>query len=1060
MRIVIDLQAAQSEGSRNRGIGRYSLSLARAMIRNGVGHDFMIALNGAFPETISSIRKYFRDVLPQEKIRIWNALPDVGAVHASNSWQRRAAELTRESFLASLEPDVIHISSLIEGFSDDVVTSIGRRVGKAKVAVTLYDLIPYIHRKPYLEYKPLEQWYMKKIGYMTRADLWLAISESSRQEGIGYLNLPEDSVINVSTDADPQFTKIDVSDELEQQLRARYGLNRPYVMYTGGIDHRKNIDRLITAYAGLTQTIRDSHQLAIVCSVSKESRETLERHILDSGLRKEDVVLTGYVPESDLILLYNLCALFVFPSWHEGFGLPVLEAMRCGAPVIAANASSLPEVVGSEAALFDPYSSDAIQTAIARGLTDSPYREELLDLSASQSRKFSWDASACKTLAAMERMVGEADKPSITGYAPGTRRPRLAYVSPLPNEKTGIADYSADLIPELYRHYDIDVVISQKELSDPWIEANCGIRSTEWFKENHREYDRVLYHFGNSIFHQHMFDLIETIPGIVVLHDFHLSGILSFLEASGTNAGCWINELYTSHGYHAVYERINASDLSEVVFNYPCSLTVIQKSLGLIVHSRHSLELARLWYGGNLDDWAVIPLLRQAPHAQNRKAAREKLGLSEDVFLVCCFGFMGLTKLNQELLDAWLDSELSDDPCNHLVFVGANDPEQYGLEIENSLTHANTRSNITITGWASEELYRTYLEAADVGVQLRTLSRGETSASVLDCMSYGLAVIVNANGSMSELDDHAVIKIPDNFTRQELSDALQLLWKQGDRRKQLGAEAAHILRDKHSPRVCGDQYASTIERFYAVASYGPTGLCSTIIDDASGAACPDHSLISLANSIDKNYPVRNRLKHIFIDVTYLISVKSHTGKDRTILRLVSLCLQHAVPGVRIEPVYRSQDGIYRYARQFSCLLMNCPSQWVSDGPVDYRFGDVIMNLKYSTDLRPEVVSIFRDFRNAGLRAYCVIDDTTRLAFSGQTDMASDVSQNDLKESCIQYDGILCLSEGIATEIQHEDDKVRDTDFRILTLPMELLDPSDQAGDECVEAAKAVILSMV
>ena len=110
------------------------------------------------------------------------------------------------------------------------------------------------------------------------------------------------------------------------------------------------------------------------------------------------------------------------------------------------------------------------------------------------------------------------------------KRPRLAYVSPLPPEQSGIADYSAELIPELARHYDIDVIVDQPKVSDLEVVANCPVRDPAWFADNAASYDRILYHFGNSPFHKHMFDLLERFPGTVVLHDFFLSSVAFHLE--------------------------------------------------------------------------------------------------------------------------------------------------------------------------------------------------------------------------------------------------------------------------------------------------------------------------------------------------------------------------------------------------------------------------------------------------------------------------------------------------------------------------------------------------
>src|SRR3982074_2814429 len=154
MRIVIDLQGAQG-ASRHRGIGRYSLSLAKAMVRNRKDHEVLITLNGMFPDSIEPIRDAFDDLLPQSNIRVWEAAGPTNPHGAENAWRRRAAELIREAFLASLQPDVVHITSIFEGFDDDAVHTIGALANQFPTAVTAYDLIPLMQSQTYLDPHPL-----------------------------------------------------------------------------------------------------------------------------------------------------------------------------------------------------------------------------------------------------------------------------------------------------------------------------------------------------------------------------------------------------------------------------------------------------------------------------------------------------------------------------------------------------------------------------------------------------------------------------------------------------------------------------------------------------------------------------------------------------------------------------------------------------------------------------------------------------------------------------------------------------------------------------------------
>jgi glycosyltransferase involved in cell wall biosynthesis len=401
MRIVIDMQGAQGE-SRLRGIGRYTMSLSQAMVRNRGEHEIILALSGLLPDTIEPIRAAFDDLLPQENIRVWCA-PDPAGYFSEPKWRRDIAEHIREYFIAHLKPDMVLVSSLLDGLGDNTVTSIGRISCKIPTAVILYDLIPYIHRIPYLENPIIEGCYLNKLDHLRRADLLLSISEASRQEGIRYLGVDERSVINISTAADAQFSARNITPSRWRELRERYGLKRPLVMYTGGIDHRKNVEGLICAYAGLPKDIRRQHQLALVCSIQEHDRRRLVDLAEVKGLKTHDLIITGFVPEEDLIDLYNLCTVFVFPSWHEGFGLPALEAMSCGAPVIGANTSSLPEVIGREDALFDPHDDEDITAKLSQVLTDEAFRQALAQHGLEQMRRFSWDTTAKRALSAFEQ---------------------------------------------------------------------------------------------------------------------------------------------------------------------------------------------------------------------------------------------------------------------------------------------------------------------------------------------------------------------------------------------------------------------------------------------------------------------------------------------------------------------------------------------------------------------------------------------------------------------------------------------------------------------------------
>lgn len=1015
MRIVIDMQGAQAS-NRQRGIGRYTLSLAQAIVRNRGNHEVFLALNGLFHDTIEPIRAAFDGLLPQENIRVWHVPGPVCHLSNENDWHRRSAELVQEAFLASFKPDIVLVSSLFEGLGDNAVTSIGALNSTVPTAVILYDLIPLIHRKPYLENPLLEAWYENKLDHLRRADLLLAISESSRQEGIRYLGFPAEACVNISTAADLQFHPQQIECGRELEIRQRYGLSRQFVMYTGGIDHRKNIEGLIRAYAKLPKPLRARHQLAIVCSIQPPDRDRLENLAKKEGLKADELMLTGFVPEDDLLTLYNLCKSFVFPSWHEGFGLPALEAMSCGRAVICANTSSLPEVIGRADALFDPMNDTSITEKLAQVLTNDAFRSELEQHGLERAKLFSWDSSARRAIAAVEAWHVKNVSQPFAALMPACR-PKLAYVSPLPPERSGISDYSAELLPELARHYDIDVIVAQDSISDPWIKANCPIRSVEWFRAHAGRYDRVLYHFGNSHFHQHMFSLLEEVPGIVVLHDFFLSGIAAHMDVTGYQPDFWAQALYQGHGYAAVQQRFQASDTADVVWHYPCNLTVLRRALGVVVHSENSRRLAAQWiYESATDNWSIVPHLRVPELGFGRAEARRQLGLGNDDFVVCSFGILGQHKLNHRLLNAWLLSDLAKNVNCVLVFVGENHGGEYGAELLTTIRRSGLGKHIRITGWADTSTFRNYLAAADVGVQLRTLSRGETSGTVLDCMNYGLPTIVNSNGSMADLPDDGVWKLPDEFDDNELVNALETLWRDQAHRQQLGTRAREIILTRHAPRSCADQYAQSIETMYRAAHSNVFALARALASVEPPPSDPK-AWVPLAEAISLSIPSLLAPRQLLVDISELVQRDSKSGIQRVVRSILQELITNPPEGYKVEPVYATTDQGYCYARRFTLRFLNCPESALADGVIEYQAGDLFLGL----DLQPQVVpaqqAFYQQLRNHGVQVQFVIYDLLPITLPKAFPEGAWKGHQAWLKVIAESDGAICISRAVASEFE-------------------------------------------
>ena len=1021
MRIVIDMQGAQTE-SRVRGIGRYTLSFAQAVARNRGKHELLLALNGLFPDTIEPIRAAFEGLLPQENIRVWYAPGPVRELENLNRTRRAVAEPIREAFLASLHADVVHISSLFEGYADDAVTSIRGFDKSTAISVTLYDLIPKLNPDQYLTPNPsYAAYYERKYQHLRQADLYLAISEHTRQEALQHLGISPQRIVNVSTAIEPMFRPVSLSQEEKNELLGALGISQPYVLYTGGSDERKNLPRLIEAWSQLPQAVRESHQLLFAGKMHEGHVSALQNIAKQHGLKKENIVFCGYVSDDVLIRLFSLCKLFVFPSWHEGFGLPALEAMACGAPVIGANTSSLPEVIGLEVALFNPFKTDDICKKIHQALIDELFRKSLCKHGAQQPKTFDWNKTALRAIATWEELHHENLAQANNSSKIINQKPRLAFVSPLPPEKTGIAQYSAELLPALQQYYDIVLITDQTNVDRILMKEYCTVKNHDWLRSNIKEIDRVVYQMGNSPFHQHMLALMPYIPGTVVLHDFYLSSLKAWLELEGGCDHAWSKSLYEAHGYKAVIDRVN--DAENVKRLYPANFDVLQHAQGIIAHSEYSKKLAQQWFGETAaHNWSIIPQLREiAPHFEKSEIKRQ-LGLKPDDILVCSFGFLDSTKLNDRLIDCWLASSLSKDPGCYLVFVGENHGGNYGKLILERIEKAALKNKIQITEFVTSDVFNSYLKASDIAVQLRTNSKGETSRAILDCMSHSIPVVLNANGSSAEIDLAAVWSLADEFDDQALIHALETLRTSPAKRSEIGERARRVILETHSPLICAQHYTNAIESFHELSKTALPSLIQRVADSVDNTVS-DADVQRIASDVSITLPPQRPAKRLFLDITATAQNDLKTGIERVVRSLLVSLIENPPPGYRIEPIYLDHDEqhwMHRRASRFTLELLGATTAHqniLGEDVIEPDFGDIVLSLDLSgsTLVQAQQSGLFSRYRNRGVRVQSVIFDLLPVrqpdVFPNQ---ANEQHENWLNAVC-EFDGAICISKTVAEE---------------------------------------------
>jgi glycosyltransferase involved in cell wall biosynthesis len=541
LHIVLDLQACQSPGGRRRGIGRYSLSLAKAMAANPRGHDVTVLLNTTMSESIEHLRAEFDGLLPQSRLITWDALAPTAYMDPANTFRRKASETLRLQVLRQLKPDIVHVASMIEGFAEELVATIPATAEGYSNAATLYDLIPLVHPEKYLFDLRARQWYMDKIEYLRRAEVLLGISRFTCDEAQELLSLPRERLTDISGAADAIFKPIAGAKGFRQELMRRYGLLKPFVMYAGGFDPRKNIGALIHAFSLLPGAVRQAHQLVIVGGAPESAQLELFALMAKVGVAADEVVFTGYVPDSDLVKLYNLCELYVFPSLQEGFGLPALEAMSSGAIVIGSNTSSLPEVIGHPGALFDPRDPQAIADKIVQALTDPLFRENLREHGLKQPSKFSWQESARRAMTAFEAAVERRHSTSsIVLPEPCGTRDSVAFLPAPGSTAAGHAIESA----VVYADDDCEGVASRPPLSR--------------FRDERQRFDRVIIELADHPYCAKTLALAVDGAVDILLRDPSFGMVLHKLAADKSGHDLVVSLLYRSGGYGALRAAIDA----------------------------------------------------------------------------------------------------------------------------------------------------------------------------------------------------------------------------------------------------------------------------------------------------------------------------------------------------------------------------------------------------------------------------------------------------------------------------------------------------------------------
>ncbi len=380
MRIAIDLSPAVHQKA---GLGRYARTLAEQLTALDREDEFIaFAYGSPVPEALPpSLRALPRANIPLD-VRPWRM----------GVWLAHALGISLDRAFPPI--DIFHATEhLLPPLKN------------ARTVFTLHDLIFQFFPEFHL---PLNRWFLRNAmpHFLRRANAIIAVSECTKRDAIQFYRVPPEKVTVIYEGVNPALRPVEDPNVIAA-ARVRYARSQPFLLFLGTIEPRKNIPALVDAL----KILRDRgfpHRLLVAGRKGWLYQGVFE-HVRQVGMENQ-VDFPDYVPDADLPALFAACDAFVFPSLYEGFGLPPLEAMACGAPVVCSNTSSLPEVVGDAALCVNPRNPGEIATAVERVIQDARLREELRTKGLAQAARFSWERAARETLQVYQMVGRETGK--------------------------------------------------------------------------------------------------------------------------------------------------------------------------------------------------------------------------------------------------------------------------------------------------------------------------------------------------------------------------------------------------------------------------------------------------------------------------------------------------------------------------------------------------------------------------------------------------------------------------------------------------------------------------
>lgn len=605
----------------------------------------------------------------------------------------------------------------------------------------------------------------------------------------------------------------------------------------------------------------------------------------------------------------------------------------------------------------------------------------------------------------------------------------LAIASPLPPEQSGISFYTARILAALSKYYTIVLIHPNGNSIYQCFNINglqIPIYPPIWLDSIEAQNTRIIYQMGNSHFHSWILSLLLKHPGIVVLHDYYLSHLMNYwyLDPNATHSLAEL--IYYCNGYKGLqtYNLDIMKHQDNYLWEYALNQKVLQSARGVIIHNQHIKNLAsRDYKADSLKNWFQIPLISNQTEINKdtykaQLLLNQKYDLTNSSKVICSFGYVGPSKLSLELLEAFIESELAAEGWL-LFFAGAEGgDEAYNNKLRKTIRANNLNHIVHITGWLQNEEYASFLDKADICVQLRTKTRGETSGALIDCLQRGSAVIINNHGSLAEIPENLCTKLAENFTITNLSEAIIYLANNSNVRAALGISASKYCNLNHSLDKCAEAYYRSIESIYRNSEHN-LDKAKKLFAQSSFNKLSKYDQINLINNIVVEYPANPAQKRLYIDVSAVAEADLKSGIQRVTNKICKEFLEKSGAQWMVEPVkYNRENNNYVTATCYSASLLGIPNNLIpKESPILPNSGDIFLVL----DLNHSLIEAKKDWltyiQSRGAEVWFIVYDLLPCQYPEYFPHNTDKIHAQWLMAVSKATGAICISETVANDLR-------------------------------------------